>query len=357
MNISSSMKYAAVVSVLIASLTGCGTGNSTMPLASAASSASETAVGTPAQLAARGAVSYAAPIMRSNRSGSWILPEAQTKPTLLYVSDGDVNVYSYPDGKLEGKLTGFDAPAGMCTGKAGEVYIINGNGTTVEVYAHGGSKPIRVLGLPGYPGFGCSVDPRTGAVAIGGSLGTCTECGGSVAVFPKGSTVPTKYALSITYFVFGCTYDNQSNLYCATHSHTNSIATNNKFQLIELPKGGSQFNVVNITAPDITSFGDIKWDGKNLALSNLGTTIYQIQVSGSAASVVGTTQLTTPLSGWAWDFTLVPSLKSGADATALVPFTAANRSILGYWNYPAGGRPFRKIRGSSGFGGATISQI
>jgi hypothetical protein len=62
--------------------------------------------------------------------GSWMLPNAKKKD-LLYISDSfpygsnDVFVYSYPKGKLVGKLTGFNEPSGNCVDKAGNVFITN----------------------------------------------------------------------------------------------------------------------------------------------------------------------------------------------------------------------------------------
>jgi hypothetical protein len=56
-------------------------------------------------------------------------PEAK-RNELLYVSDysspyrsNDVLVYSYPQGKLVGKLTGFTEPAGECVDSAGNVSL------------------------------------------------------------------------------------------------------------------------------------------------------------------------------------------------------------------------------------------
>src|SRR5215469_13012639 len=126
--------------------------------------------GTPAQQIARaGALLPHLASVPDNRR-SWMAPDAKTTSNLLYVADGNnnaVDVYSYPGGKLEGTLTGFDTPLGACSDKAGNVYVLNGNGTTAIEYAHGGTAPIRSLALAGYPGLSCSVDPKTGNVAVG----------------------------------------------------------------------------------------------------------------------------------------------------------------------------------------------
>ena len=121
---------------------------------------------TVAQLRHMGGAGAAYPLhlAGANAARSWMAPDAKKSKSLLYVADqgaNDVEVYSYPGGKLKGTLTGFQTPSGVCSNKAGDVFILNGNGTSVEVYAHGGSSPIRTLGLPGYPELNCSVDPTT----------------------------------------------------------------------------------------------------------------------------------------------------------------------------------------------------
>lgn len=126
----------------------------------------------PAQLRALG-VTDATRFSRSVKSdhhGTWMAPDAKKVKNLLYVADeggNDVLVYSYPAGKLTGTLTGFETPSGICSNKAGDVFVLNGGGTTVEVYAHGGTSPIRTLNLPGYPELNCTVDPKTGNLALG----------------------------------------------------------------------------------------------------------------------------------------------------------------------------------------------
>src|ERR1700735_3197529 len=60
---------------------------------------------------------------------SWMAPDAKKQTSLLYVSnDGTatVTVYTYLDGGglvLVGTLTGFTKPAGMCTDRAGDVWV------------------------------------------------------------------------------------------------------------------------------------------------------------------------------------------------------------------------------------------
>jgi len=69
-----------------------------------------------------------------------VTPRAAAK-TLLYVSDlgtNLVNVYTYPNGSLITKLSGFGSVAGLCSSKTGYVFVVDG----------------------------CAVDPATGNPAV-----------------------------------------------------------------------------------------------------------------------------------------------------------------------------------------------
>jgi len=70
---------------------------------------------------------------------SWMTPDAKLRE-LLYVSDDatyDVYVFSYPQGKLVGTLTGFAAPGSLCSDAQGDVFIPNVLTSTIVEYAHG----------------------------------------------------------------------------------------------------------------------------------------------------------------------------------------------------------------------------
>src|SRR5271165_3270751 len=82
----------------------------------------------------------------STRVQSWIKPGAR-HAKLLYASsnalgDKTVYVFSYPNGRLVGKLTNFTVPQGMCVDAAGDVYITDTPAQQIDEYAHGGTSPI-----------------------------------------------------------------------------------------------------------------------------------------------------------------------------------------------------------------------
>jgi hypothetical protein len=330
-----------VVTIFVA-LAGCGgatpQGSSSIP------AASQSGVTAPAQMRARGLANLTllrSPV-RTDRRGSWMASDAKKK-SLLYAADedtGDVYVYSYPKGKLEGTLTGFNLPSGMCTNKAGDIFILNGGGTTVEVFAHGGTSPIRTLDLPGYPELNCSVDRKTGNLALGVLYGA----GGEIAVFAGGQGTPTTYEPSGQDGIPGCGYDNRGNLFCDAYG-----SDGDKFVLFELAKGSSTVTTVSVSGTNGLRAGPMQWDGKYLAFgSGAAGTLYQIALSGSTGSIEGSTQLDG--TGWVWQFWI-------AGARVVAPtYAGSGGAEVGYWNYPAGGDATKTITGFYQPDGATISR-
>jgi hypothetical protein len=276
-------------------------------------------------------------------------PDAKKSKTLLYVAEesaNDVDVFSYPAGKLKGTLTGFQTPSGVCSNKAGDVFILNGNGTSVEVYAHGGSSPIRTLDLPGYPELNCSVDPTTGNLALG-VLGS--SCGNCFVVFAGGSGTATTYTPSGQNGLPGCGYDNKGNLFCDAYG-------TGGFALFELPKGSSKVTTIPVSGASGLTAGSMQWDGMDLAFgAGAGPTLYQIQLSGSTGSVVGSTSLSG--AGAVWQFWITNNLggKKHKGLRVIAPTISGSVGIAGYWNYPAGGTATKTITGLEQPDGAALS--
>ncbi len=79
----------------------------------------------------------------------WVLDGIQTPSSrtcfTFPMQANDVYVYSYPQGKLTGKLTGFHYPQGLCVDKAGDVFVTNSvdRGKSVFEYAHGKPRQSR----------------------------------------------------------------------------------------------------------------------------------------------------------------------------------------------------------------------
>lgn len=226
---------------------------------------------------------------------SWMSPAA-SKHDLLYVNDGESNVYvyTYPQGQLVGTLTGFSSPTGECVDHAGDVFITaaseeSGSGVIYE-YAHGGTTPIETLG-DSDPAFGCAVDPRSGNLAV---------TGGGVAIYQHARGKPVVYDGSEpTYF---CGYDNQGDLYLSVidDSHLDQE------DLSMLAKGGKTLKQISLSVPLYATLplpSSVQWDGTYITASsasqNVGVgydgpiSLYRLHISKDSASVVGTATLSS----------------------------------------------------------------
>ncbi|HLY03542.1 MAG TPA: hypothetical protein VKR56_13740 [Candidatus Cybelea sp.] len=200
---------------------------------------------------------------------------------LLYVShkDGSVDVYSYPDGKFERRLS--EGAYGLCADESGDVFIPEGN--EILEYAHGGTRPIAVLrNAPG--GFiqSCAVDALTGNLAVSGDAGARR----GVAIYANAEGTPSSYAVGDRNVAsWSCAYDNEGNLFV-------SDAT----RLLELPRGAARFKTIAWNGLRPARLGPIQWDGKYLAAS-IGASgsgpaaISHYRVSNGRATLVDQTAL------------------------------------------------------------------
>jgi hypothetical protein len=211
--------------------------------------------------ACNGPAQQAQPALSNAASRSWIAPGAKAQ-SLLYISDlgaNAVDVYSYPDLKLAGSLHDFGSVAGLCSNKAGEVFVVDEAGP-VDVYAHGGSSPIRTLQTSGAP-YGCAVDPTTGNLAL---TNLSSYLYSAVWVYPKAKGTPVKYnndQIDSTYF---CGYDASGNLIVDGWNRTA------QFILVELPKNGKSLRLLNFGKTGTTP-GGVQWDGKYVAVGDKGS--------------------------------------------------------------------------------------
>jgi hypothetical protein len=118
----------------------------------------------------------------------------------LYVSDlvnNEVQVYSYANGFVGAEkalLFGFNGPDGICTGKSkaqgtmgkNVVWIVNNGGSQIWGYQYGQDSPTYIVNVfdpdPGYIPVGCSLDPKTGDLAVTDITSTVGGPG-NVAIF------------------------------------------------------------------------------------------------------------------------------------------------------------------------------
>jgi hypothetical protein len=171
--------------------------------------------------------------------GSKVIPAAPAahpdkKSQLLYVSDigtSDVYVYTYPQGRLSQTLTGFKEPFGDCVDKKGDVFITDQGAAAIYEYAHGRSSPVATLQDSSEEPQGCSVDFKTGDLAVSNALsGNNGSAAGSVSIYKDAKGTPTIVTDSAIYDLGYCGYDTRSNLFV-------DGLTGKKVVVAELPSG------------------------------------------------------------------------------------------------------------------------
>ncbi|HEY1654773.1 MAG TPA: hypothetical protein VGF86_06655 [Candidatus Tumulicola sp.] len=287
-----------------------------------------------------GAATSAGTALHPDLAPSWMAPGAATKD-LLYISNYDKNsvaVYSYPQDKLVGTLSGLDQPDGVCADKKGDVWIVNNDAyvyDNVVEYKHGGTAPIARLADHDQFAVSCSVDPTTGNLAVtnliayGGGEGT-------LALYRHATGGATLYSVPKMQGVYFCGYDDKGNLF------VDGRDKNFQFQFDELPKGKKTFEHIQLKVQVIFP-GDVVWDGKYVAV---GDQEYEIvgspaeydsaifRTTGAGGKTVGTTVLgdSNDVAG----FTIDGKTVIAAD---LSPYSYPEPNNVPFYNYPAGGRP------------------
>lgn len=275
---------------------------------------------------------------------SWMSPDAK-RHALLYVSDlgkDVVDVYSFPEGKLKGTLTGFTAVHSGCVDAAGDVFITSSE--RIYEFAHGGTKPIRTLVDAGYGPTGCSVDPKTGTLAVANIGPISGSSSGNIAFYKKAKGTPQMYADPSMFFYYDCAYDGSGNLYVAGGDF------HGFFKFTEVPSGSTSFTDISLNT-QINVPGGVQWDGKFVAVEDQGagyhgSTVYDFKISGTYGTKVRTV-----------------SLKGSSDA---IQFWIEGNKIIGpnigsspnvmWWKYPLAGNALKTITGFSEPVGVTVSR-
>jgi hypothetical protein len=280
---------------------------------------------------------------------SWMLPEAKSQ-TLLYIStyinppryglppQPTVYVYSYPAIKLVGKVVYFNSYAnlaGLCSDKQGNVFVTtwlsNAKSGLVYEFAHGATKPTQILNDPG-AGFGCSVDPTTGDLAVTnltGYYGSGNQ--GNVAIYRKAQGTPTLYdAPNITSFEF-CTYNDVGKLFVDGY-------TASQHTIAYLGQGSSGFTDLQLNVRGLQPLS-LQWDQGRLVVANTNNTgppvIYRFRVVANQANPTGLTKLRSGKhKSWPIQYLIDGSTIMGAGSPA-------TRFL--FWQYPKGGWPTGKI--------------
>jgi len=291
-------------------------------------------------LTARSAVAHSGNVRRS-----WMLRDAE-RINLMYVADtknNEVNVYTYPAGKVVGTLTGFEGLAFMCADAAGNVFIPNYGREQVLEYAHGGTKPIATLkDRRGRP-YSCSIDPKTGNLAVA-NFSINSSKTGNVVIYRHAKGAPQSYSLQENASLYFCTYDKAGNLFIEGISSPSDGA---QATIWEMLSGKPYFGPVTLQSVPAYPNG-LQWDGTYLAVgtgtiagpSSGDTFIYRMQVTHYVAKTIGTTRL--PEDG--------PPANFFIDGSSIVVSGGEMQPKIDFFPYPAGGAPTKTLTQTSPYG-------
>lgn len=282
----------------------------------------------------------------TGQARSWMDPDAGSQD-LFYISDRGTNsvyAYSYPQGRLEGTLTGFDSPAGLCADEAGNIWVLEQKSGRLKEYAHGGTKAIAVLNDTNEIPVGCGIDPTSGDLAVANYYTLKYTGHGGVAIFKHARGKPTFYVDSQDLYGYFCGYDYRGDLFVDGLSHPSG-----GFLFAELAKGSGRLRNITLTGGTVYFPGQVQWDGKYVAVGDQSyhrrqgaAAIYR--TTGAGGRIVGTTTLEgygDVVEFWIQGHRLV------------APNYSARAALL--YRYPAGGKPIRTISGLRQPFGAVVS--
>jgi sRNA-binding regulator protein Hfq len=271
----------------------------------------------------------------------WISPDAKRSHQIFFESDVDyqsVELFSLPGLKLEGVVTGFDQPEGMCSDANGNVWVMNS--THIVELSHTG-KVLQSIDDPGFSA-GCAVNPANGDLAVANLLGT--SYAGSVLIYKHATGNPTMLSCEslAKYYFIG--YDNHGILYVDGRDYSA------QFHLCSGKDTDTSLSPIPIKGAQIYFPGMVQWytPGKYPALGDqwcgnvLQSCIYKVSISGHAGKIIGSTRLLNYSGDPVCDLVqgvIGPgrgiSILGGDSAGGC----ASDTSSVNVWAYPAGGIP------------------
>jgi hypothetical protein len=291
-----------------------------------------------------------------------------TSQNLLYVSsiDGNVYLYSYPQGKGAGTLTGLDRPQGECVDSTGDVFITSSySGSSyasiISEYAHGGTSPIATLKDPGVA-YNCSIDPNTDDLAVANGYDQSNPYNpglGSVAIFADAKGSPKMYYSSIYSPGGGAGYDDNGNLYLSV----GTTSSGREALLARIAKGSDAIREVTLDKKvytDLEFVPSVQWDGQHMTISSVAKSVshdrgdvyvYHLSIVGLEAKVISTTTLVA----------IQPNIHGGQSWIQGNVIAGINyhrgEGWVSVWSYPKGGRAIHTIRHIAPRGGGELRGV
>lgn len=266
------------------------------------------------------------------------------KQDLLYVtnSNGLVNIYRYRRRSLAGVLTGLQSPTGECVDRAQNVYVVDFLAESAVEYAHGGKKPIAAVSDSPYNPYGCSIDTKTGDLAIAnyseGYLAVTRDfADGNLAVYRHARGSPVLYGNRFDHFV-SCAYDDRGDLLAAS---LNGYSGEYQAEFDYLPRHSTKLLSIDLPG-SYDSVQAVAWDGKYwVVLSDNELYRYVINLTGQHIDTIG-------LAGGygyvrqIWIYRTSPK-ELGTQVVGGFSDDDYSNNAVGYWKYPAGSELIHEI--------------
>ncbi len=298
--------------------------------------------------------SVKAPKVHSDTRKSHVSPDAKNAPRLLFVSDdgtNDVYIFTMPAMALKGTITGLSEPQGMCADKSGNIWITNTGTQQVLQYSRTGTLLNTLSDAGGFP-VGCAINKATGDLAVTNIFNSSGN--GTVAIYTNASGTPTQYSNPSQTENFFDAYDGSGNLYV-------SGAGASGYSLSVLPSGSSTMTSVSVSGGTLFFPGAVNWN-KNAGLilgdqecNDAGASCqYAVTVSGSVATITGSTPLTNT-DGGGCDVDQATISPGGKYFGGGCISEGSAVSVAARWAYPAGGVPTNSNANVSEPIGAAIS--
>ena len=241
-----------------------------------------------------GLAGLVAPNVSPDHRKSWVSPDVKKAPRLLFISDintDDVYIFTMPAMKLQGTLTGFDGPQGMCSDRSGNIWVNNTKSAVIQQYSRNG-KLLKTIDDSGYYPIGCAVNKKNGDLAVTNIRTTSGEPG-NVTVYSNGSDPQTLANPDQTEYYFPA-YDTKGNLYVNGRG-----GSSNGIMISECRSGSTSCSTLTVSGVTLNVPGGLNW---NKATGDLvvddpkcnnvwGSCLYSMSISGATATLARTTSL------------------------------------------------------------------
>lgn len=275
---------------------------------------------------------------------SRIAPDTRMRPRLLFVSDpgaGDVYIFTMPALALKGTITGLGQPQGECSDNSGNVWVADTINRELDQYSRAGALLNTLSDPTGLP-LSCAVNLSTGDLAVTQIPDGADD--GGVLVYPNATYPPTEELHNpsqSTYYFAG--YDPSGNLYVSGTDFSGA------YMLSEAPAGSTTMSTITISGGTIFFPGMVQWNlvandlvlGDQFCADEQTSCIYSASVSGSTATITGTTTLMNFEGAPVCDMAqgVVARLARMGAAGGDYEFCSSTPSSVDRWHFPAGGVP------------------